>query len=97
MERAYRAVFLIGLLLGILLLIPLDRVTADGRLIEIIADSDNQFKVPGQKKAVITLKAGEPVRSEERRVGKECRSRWSPDPEKKKKRERERGGKQKGE
>ncbi len=60
MERAYRAVFLIALLLGILLLIPLDRVTADGRLIEIIADHDNQFKVPGQKKAVITLKAGEP-------------------------------------
>ena len=28
---------------------------------------------------------GEMVRSEERRVGKECRSRWSPDHEKKKK------------
>src|SRR6266403_5337089 len=29
------------------------------------------------------------VRSEERRVGKECRSRWSPDHEKKKKRGKE--------
>src|SRR6266516_5854338 len=29
--------------------------------------------------------AGEPDRSEERRVGKECRSRWSPDHLKKKK------------
>src|SRR5689334_24949023 len=28
-----------------------------------------------------------PVRSEERRVGKECRSRWSPNHEKKKKKE----------
>src|SRR5688572_33330310 len=28
-----------------------------------------------------------PARSEERRVGKECRSRWSPDQEKKKERE----------
>src|SRR2546430_17488985 len=26
------------------------------------------------------FKAGDEVRSEERRVGKECRSRWSPDP-----------------
>src|SRR3712207_9109025 len=30
------------------------------------------------------LVAGHEVRSEERRVGKECRSRWSPDPSKKK-------------
>src|SRR5687767_15465506 len=34
---------------------------------------------------------GNPSRSEERRVGKECRSRWSPDHEKKKER-REGGG-----
>src|SRR3712207_9438111 len=27
---------------------------------------------------VSDVRAGEPVRSEERRVGKECRSRWSP-------------------
>ena len=26
----------------------------------------------------LTVSAGEAVRSEERRVGKECRSRWSP-------------------
>ena len=28
--------------------------------------------------ALRKLEAGEPLRSEERRVGKECRSRWSP-------------------
>src|SRR5688572_32930393 len=37
----------------------------------------------------------EPERSEERRVGKECRSRWAPYHEKKKKREREREGEKK--
>ena len=33
---------------------------------------------------VATTESGEERRSEERRVGKECRSRWSPDHEKKK-------------
>ena len=33
-------------------------------------------KKPGLKIAV--FEAGNPLRSEERRVGKECRSRWSP-------------------
>jgi heme/copper-type cytochrome/quinol oxidase subunit 2 len=32
------------------------------RTIEVIADRDNKFKLPGQKGAVITLKAGEVVR-----------------------------------
>lgn len=32
-----------------------------GRVIEVIADKDNTFKVPGEKKAVITLKPGEQV------------------------------------
>lgn len=32
------------------------------RVIEVIADKDNRFKVPGQKKAVITVKAGEIIR-----------------------------------
>ncbi len=33
----------------------------DVRVIEVIADHDNTFKVPGQKKPVITLKPGEPI------------------------------------
>jgi heme/copper-type cytochrome/quinol oxidase subunit 2 len=34
---------------------------AEGRVIEVIADKDNTFKVVGQDKPVITLKPGEPV------------------------------------
>ena len=34
--------------------------------------------VEGGKPVVITNAEGERTRSEERRVGKECRSRWSP-------------------
>ena len=32
------------------------------RVIEVVADKDNQFKIPGQKKAVITVKAGEVIK-----------------------------------
>ena len=32
----------------------------------------------GQFDVLVTVKGGGPTRSEERRVGKECRSRWSP-------------------
>lgn len=54
---------LLSLLLpGLLVLLPLVAVCAGPHLIEVIADKDNQFKVPGQKKAVITVKAGEVVR-----------------------------------
>ena len=35
-------------------------------------------KLVKTKRAVCALTAGILVRSEERRVGKECRSRWSP-------------------
>lgn len=37
-------------------------VAAGPRVIEVIADKDNQFKIPGQKKPVITLKANEVIR-----------------------------------
>lgn len=37
------------------------RATVDGRVIEVIADKDNTFKVPGQKKPVITVKPGEQI------------------------------------
>jgi heme/copper-type cytochrome/quinol oxidase subunit 2 len=33
----------------------------NGRVIEVIADKDNTFKVPGQKKPVITVKPGEQI------------------------------------
>jgi heme/copper-type cytochrome/quinol oxidase subunit 2 len=32
-----------------------------GRVIQVIADRDNTFKVPGEKKPVITVKPGEPI------------------------------------
>src|SRR5215470_14442378 len=34
---------------------------AQARVIEVLADKDSRFKMPGQKHAEITLKAGEPV------------------------------------
>jgi hypothetical protein len=32
-----------------------------GRLVEVLADNDNVFKIPGQKKAIIYAKVGEPL------------------------------------
>jgi heme/copper-type cytochrome/quinol oxidase subunit 2 len=37
------------------------QTAAQPRVIEVIADKDNRFKVPGESKPVITLKAGEKV------------------------------------
>lgn len=55
---------MLGLVLG-LALIPAARMLParpEGpRVVEVIADKDNRFKVPGQKKAVITLKAKEVI------------------------------------
>ncbi len=62
MRRLNPANIFTGIVLGILALVPPARVRAEARVIEVIADSDNQFKVPGQKKPVITLKAGEQIR-----------------------------------
>src|SRR5207253_9464865 len=45
-------------------------------------DDDADRDQPGQEHAVEHRR--ERIRSEERRVGKECRSRWTPDQEKKK-------------
>ena len=36
------------------------------------------FKLPNSVRQALALHIDEAVRSEERRVGKECRSRWSP-------------------
>ena len=61
-EPAKRGGIFAAVLLGVLAWTPVGRGQAGGRFIEVIADSDNQFKVPGQKKPVITLKAGEEIR-----------------------------------
>lgn len=45
---------------GILLLVSLP-VFGQGRIIQILADKDSRFKVPGQSRPEITVKAGEPV------------------------------------
>ena len=62
MKRPNRARVFTAAILGILAFVPPARVRAEQRVIEVIADSDNRFKVPGQKKPVITLKAGENIR-----------------------------------
>ncbi len=46
---------------GVAILRPLPVVSGTPRLITIIADKDNLFKIPGQKVPVLTLKANEVV------------------------------------
>ncbi len=66
-ERNYRSeptklgCMFTAVLLGVLVWAPVCGAQAGGRVIEVIADSDNRFKVPGQKKPVVTLKAGEEI------------------------------------
>ena len=59
------------------------RLLADGE--PYIGLSTNKDKPPAQQRrwldrcfTLLTAEDGSPLRSEERRVGKECRSRWSP-------------------
>ena len=49
-----------------------------GKTIRFIAQADLRSLDPIWTTAYITRNYGYMVRSEERRVGKECRSRWSP-------------------
>jgi len=53
--------WLLILFAAVLGLLPLTVGGAAGRLITVIADKDNLFKVPGQKIPLITLKANEVV------------------------------------
>lgn len=63
------SVFILGNLISIFILSVFYTVTpilgdssgGQPRVIEIIADKDNTFKVPGQSKALITLKPGEKI------------------------------------
>ena len=32
-----------------------------GRVIEVLADHDSRYKLPGQKQPILTVKAGEPI------------------------------------
>ena len=57
-RRAVTALMLLGLIAASTFSAG---ATGSGRVIEVIADKDNTFKVPGQKKAVITVKPGEQI------------------------------------
>jgi heme/copper-type cytochrome/quinol oxidase subunit 2 len=48
-------------MLGGLLAAPAASAANSARVIEVIADRDNTFKVPGSSKPVVTLKPGEAV------------------------------------
>ena len=56
-----RILLFVVFLLGLGVLLPLARSGGSPRLITVIADKDNLFKIPGQKLPVITLKANEVV------------------------------------
>lgn len=62
--RLFRGLALASVLAGSLVVSPrIPNVAAGGpRVIEVIADKDNLFKIPGVKKPVITVKAGEVIR-----------------------------------
>ncbi len=62
MRLLRRATLAALLLLGFLLPSLWPDAAEPARVVEVIADKDNRFKVPGQKKPVITVKAGEVVR-----------------------------------
>ncbi len=61
--RARYVLSLLGILiLGALFVLPRNTFGEGPRVIQVIADKDNHFKVPGQKQPVITVKGGEVVR-----------------------------------
>src|SRR5690554_4217639 len=67
---------------------PLSCVNKNGiKTIQIRVDDTKQLQAVAHKK--IYIQSITPPRSEERRVGKECRYRWSPYHKKKKKRKKE--------
>ena len=62
LARRYRIVFSVAALL-LAAIVPLVHTLAqEPRVIQITADHDNKFKVPGQKQPVITVKAKEVIK-----------------------------------
>ena len=61
MLRACRSATAILPLLGVLLLGLAASLGSSPRIVDIVADRDNRFKIPRQKDPVITLKANEVV------------------------------------
>jgi heme/copper-type cytochrome/quinol oxidase subunit 2 len=61
--RLRRLVPWVSLLLMVGMIVPsLHTLAQAPRVIQITADKDNKFKVPGQKEPVITVKAGEVIK-----------------------------------
>lgn len=58
MTVRYRTLFVVT---ALLVLFVSGRALAQAHVIELVADKDSRFKVPGQKHAQIVLKAGEAV------------------------------------
>jgi heme/copper-type cytochrome/quinol oxidase subunit 2 len=56
----YKQIFLMALAVPAFLLVCAPAF-AQTKVIEVLADKDSRFKLPGQKHGEITLKAGEPV------------------------------------
>ncbi len=54
-----RATFYAVIFLGVLVLVSPLKLSGDERVIEIIADKDARYKVPGQRKPVIVARPGE--------------------------------------
>lgn len=62
MKRFAKLAAVIGVLAGAAILPAATNAPApQGRLVEVLADKDNVFKIPGQKKAIIYAKVREPL------------------------------------
>src|SRR5256885_15872245 len=63
---------------GVRLILIFDRGYARVELIKDLKHGQQPFLIRGRRKVIVRTKVRGRQRSEERRVGKECRSRWSP-------------------
>ena len=70
------------------ILLPVEKISA-AKTLDAVSDSGKIF-------VVANAGSGYSIRSEERRVGKECRSRWSPEHEKKKKKREKKEAREQG-
>lgn len=56
---AKQARILCGVSIAAILFMTFPRASAQGRVIELVADSDSRYKIAGQRDPAITVKAGE--------------------------------------